>query len=604
MSIGNAEGTTPSASATWVIQAPERPGPRDPRTNYRQGFKDFVAKHHPQAHAVILESDPSKIPELQHMWRGHPTAVVIDAVWCEDPQCTKTHELFSVSTPAGQAIVAEDEFSAQRFNPAAEPSRHSVSCWSIAQRATGSEIGLLSSDIAGSSQVDSIRRLDVSVVSELMVTTIDAPESDATSAVELLVSRAFRAAGRPWGEAGSGQLLVRNANVVQSLRAISNQLRVDTGEKLVKARENLPLGENRPFFGRSLRARIKMGHSSDLNIDPTFGKPLSPIRRSTVEDAIKAALHPKYTFEIEVDEPDPDEVARECFEELGVFPISFSHPSMLPLRTPTRPLSAIIPGFPYSFDDEASYLAHYADSNMAITHRKAGWDCFRHVEIAASGAIPLMPDVHEIPRYAMTHYPKRAYAEILDHVLQGGTPGPETRRQLREYFVRFQATETLSRYVLRMSGLPDAQDVLFLDEALPQQPDYLSVLSLIGLKQLLGNRCVVAFPVPYIYDHHAGPMTGLYGKGFGYTRVLPEAHQSDLERIGAARAHLLDAMQRSDAVVVGSAYRNLHLVDDVLQQVAPEKLILLYGEDTPPLSSVLQGLKGASASLFVRPIHA
>lgn len=603
MSIGNVQSTTPSTSTAWVIQAPERPGPRDPRANYRMGFRDFVAKHYPQAHAVILEPDPSKIPDLQFMWRGHPSTAVIEAVWCEDPHCLKTHELFSVSTPEGQAIVAEDEFSALRFNPAAELSRHSVSCWSISQRATGSEIGLLSLDIVVSSQVDSIRGLDVSMASALMVTTLDAPESDAIGTMELLASRAFRAAGRPWGEAGSGQLLVRNANVVQSLRAMSSQLRVHAGEELVKVRENLPLGENRLSFVRSLNARINPRYYADPNIDPTFGKPLSPIRRSTVEDAIKAALHPKYTFEIEVDEPDPDEVARECFEELGIFPISFSHPSMLPLRTPTRPLSAIIPGFPYSFDDEAAYLANYADSNMASTHRKAGWDCFRHVEIAASGAIPLMPDVHEIPRYAMTHYPKRAYAEILDRVREGGTPGPETRRQLREYFVRFQTTEALARYMLRMSGLSDAQDVLFLDEALPQQPDYLSVLSLIGLKRLLGERCVVGFPVPYIFDHHTDPIAGLYGKGFGYTRVIPEAHQSDLERIGPAKADIRDAVQHSDAVIVGSAYRNPHLVSEVLKHGAPEKIILLYGEDTPPLSELLHTLKGSGANLFIRPIH-
>jgi hypothetical protein len=79
---------------------------------------------------------------------------------------------------------------------------------------------------------------------------------------------------------------------------------------------------------------------------------------------------------------------------------------------PTELVSAILPGYPYASDNEHQYYAKYADSYMALTHTKAGWDCLRHAEILASGSIPLMPDATDIPVFSMVHYPKSALKKI------------------------------------------------------------------------------------------------------------------------------------------------------------------------------------------------
>lgn len=42
----------------------------------------------------------------------------------------------------------------------------------------------------------------------------------------------------------------------------------------------------------------------------------------------------------------------------------------------------------YAFDDEAAYRTDLQRSHFGVTMRKAGWDCMRHYEIAANGAVP------------------------------------------------------------------------------------------------------------------------------------------------------------------------------------------------------------------------
>jgi hypothetical protein len=42
----------------------------------------------------------------------------------------------------------------------------------------------------------------------------------------------------------------------------------------------------------------------------------------------------------------------------------------------------------YGFDDEDGYLADLRRSRFGVTTMRAGWDCLRHYEIAASGAVP------------------------------------------------------------------------------------------------------------------------------------------------------------------------------------------------------------------------
>jgi len=47
----------------------------------------------------------------------------------------------------------------------------------------------------------------------------------------------------------------------------------------------------------------------------------------------------------------------------------------------------------YAFDDEAGYYADLRASRWGITTRRAGWDCMRHYEIVANGAVPCFRDL-------------------------------------------------------------------------------------------------------------------------------------------------------------------------------------------------------------------
>jgi len=57
----------------------------------------------------------------------------------------------------------------------------------------------------------------------------------------------------------------------------------------------------------------------------------------------------------------------------------------------------------YAFADEAAYRADLGASRFGITTRRAGWDCLRHYEIAASGTIPCFRDLHRKPPRCAPH---------------------------------------------------------------------------------------------------------------------------------------------------------------------------------------------------------
>jgi hypothetical protein len=117
-------------------------------------------------------------------------------------------------------------------------------------------------------------------------------------------------------------------------------------------------------------------------------------------------------FQEEVHFPDTHailQVARECFLCEGYYPISFSWPRKFeaPQGSKSRAVSTTIPYVPYSFQDSADYYASYTYAVLAITQKKGGWDCFRHLEIIGAGCVPLFLHAGKIPKYTMIHYPKQ-----------------------------------------------------------------------------------------------------------------------------------------------------------------------------------------------------
>ncbi|WP_288917185.1 hypothetical protein [uncultured Synechococcus sp.] len=95
---------------------------------------------------------------------------------------------------------------------------------------------------------------------------------------------------------------------------------------------------------------------------------------------------------------------------LNVHPLAFSIPeSLISLKLPNK--SQLFPSHivdrdlsnklgasaNYVFADEQSYRSDLASSRFGITTRRAGWDCLRHYEIAAAGAVICFRDLDKKP---------------------------------------------------------------------------------------------------------------------------------------------------------------------------------------------------------------
>jgi hypothetical protein len=61
----------------------------------------------------------------------------------------------------------------------------------------------------------------------------------------------------------------------------------------------------------------------------------------------------------------------------------------------------------YTFSCEKEYNEEYQKSYFGLTQKKAGWDCMRHYEIVANGALPVFKDYKEIPTGTMTLWDKK-----------------------------------------------------------------------------------------------------------------------------------------------------------------------------------------------------
>jgi hypothetical protein len=362
----------------------------------------------------------------------------------------------------------------------------------------------------------------------------------------------------------------------------------------------------RSHAGQFLSERLKPFEDRGTRFDTSFWQSLIPIDQRSVDDLVESLAPTGDTVDLDLD---PDERWRAdvetCHSRLGVRPISFSYPGEVadPLRDDRAFLSAVVPGHPYAFSDPREYYDQYRRSDYAITHRKWGWDCFRHLEILANGCIPLMVDVAEIPPAAMVHYPKAAMSAALAAATStGARPSADTQRAFREYTQRTLTTAAMARYVLAASGHPTPSRVLFVDTSLRRRPDYLSVFTLIGLKQILGPACDVLSPAPYVYADWTGPVLDLYGRGFGYARTLDPSLRSPRER--GARARSGGAVDREyDLVVVGNIARNGPLAHRLLRRVGPEQTAWVHGEDQPPSAREMHVLRASGTSVFVRSLH-
>jgi len=58
------------------------------------------------------------------------------------------------------------------------------------------------------------------------------------------------------------------------------------------------------------------------------------------------------------------------------------------------------------YDSESRYYDQYSDAYFGYTMKKGGWDCMRHVEIMAAGALPYFADLESCPVETLALFPK------------------------------------------------------------------------------------------------------------------------------------------------------------------------------------------------------
>lgn len=95
----------------------------------------------------------------------------------------------------------------------------------------------------------------------------------------------------------------------------------------------------------------------------------------------------------------------------GVLPIGFAFPEekIPPRVAKTRAVAHCDPRdrSTYIYDTEEGYYHGYSESLFGITTCKAGWDCMRHYEIMAAGALPWFMDIDKCPPTTCTFLPRQ-----------------------------------------------------------------------------------------------------------------------------------------------------------------------------------------------------
>jgi hypothetical protein len=155
-------------------------------------------------------------------------------------------------------------------------------------------------------------------------------------------------------------------------------------------------------------------------------------------------------------------------------------------------------------------------------------------------------------------------------------------------------------YVLQAAEVGKDAKVLFIDAAAVSMPHYQSVFTLIGLKQILGKRVTVAFPLDYVCEDWAVDAAALYGRGFGYSRVL----ETNLKNRNEISGQVLDLsaapLGAFDAIVGGSVTRNATFAEQLLTRFPPAKTIWIHGEDKGPSASDIAMFREKGITAFVR----
>jgi hypothetical protein len=335
------------------------------------------------------------------------------------------------------------------------------------------------------------------------------------------------------------------------------------------------------------------------------GKPNNRIIKN-IEFAEKSILRKTDEFSIQslspalIPEDSPLDIATICFNKYGFYPISFVlMRDMQITRSPhdkTKLISEVIPGNPYSFENEHEMYSEYQESEFAFTYRKCGWDSYRNIEILSHYAFPLYLEVKNIPRFCMTFYPKKQ----IQHVTQRFLKSPfHLSEDFKETFFDSALsqlnTSFLIEYLIKCVGF-HPKSVLFFDESLDIfKGDYQSMMTLKSLTKIPNVNLTLVQNLDYLFSYEVDD-SDLYGRGFGYKGMLEGVDVNRQRKIAD------DCFEEFDWIVVGSAARNMKFIENIDSHLR-NRLILVWGEDRPPMRKELKFLKSKSDHIFIREIN-
>jgi hypothetical protein len=119
-------------------------------------------------------------------------------------------------------------------------------------------------------------------------------------------------------------------------------------------------------------------------------------------------------------------------------------------------------GTGYRFDTEEAYYADLRSSRFGVTTKKGGWDCMRHYEIAANGAVPAFRELDRKPAECAPHglvdgVNCVSYRDYDDMMRRLEAIGDEQYARLQQgalAWARASSTRRRAEELLAAAGLP------------------------------------------------------------------------------------------------------------------------------------------------------
>jgi hypothetical protein len=220
-----------------------------------------------------------------------------------------------------------------------------------------------------------------------------------------------------------------------------------------------------------------------------------------------------------------------------------------------------------------------------LTWKKGGWDCLRHYEILANGAIPIFEGFDDCPPDTMTSFPKALLKSATNELLpwynteEQQKKYEEYRIRLLDHFRQNCSCISVARNFLKM--MPMSKKILLLvgDSGV----NYTRELTWIGIKREV--EIAVEWPsMDYLYESF-DKNADLYGNGFTYSRRLPDALNIKLEEEEIIKSIV---EKRWDIIIYGKvgpdegsegSLPNLPFWNHVFKRYSRDEIAFWYGGD-------------------------